>query len=148
MIDPKKKIRQVLFSIHPVSYRIIKRTPDSDIVNKKLFIEAIEQLKKIEDRRSFMEEEIGMDMTAYEDSFFRVIENLMKIAFNKQQLDLIRLYLYDLLPDKSWDGTITIEETHSSGKLVTKTVNFKSASDVWNVIKKYEKKLASPNNNS
>jgi hypothetical protein len=145
MIDPVKKIRQVLFSVHPVSYRIIKRTPDSNIVNRKLFVEAIEQLKKIEERRDFMQDEIGMDMTAYEDSFFSVIENLMKIAFSKEQLNLIKMYLYDLLPDKSWDGTITIEETSTNGKLIAKTVNFKSASDVWNVVQKYEKKLASPN---
>lgn len=148
MIDPKKKIRQVLFSIHPVSYRIIKRTPDLEIVNKKLFVEVIDELKKIEERRDFLQDEIGMDVTAYEDRFFKVIENLMKIAFNKYQIDLIKMYLYDLLPDKSWDGTITIEETHSNGKLITKKVNFKSASDVWNVVKKYEKKLASPNKNS
>src|SRR6056300_452882 len=124
MIDPVKKIRQVLFSVHPVSYRIIKRTPDSNIVNRKLFVEAIEQLKKIEERRDFMQDEIGMDMTAYEDSFFSVIENLMKIAFSKEQLNLIKMYLYDLLPDKSWDGTITIEETSTNGKLIAKTVNF------------------------
>lgn len=129
MIDPKKKLRQVLFSIHPLSYRIKITEPPKELMDKKLFIEIIESLKKIEDRRDFMQDEIGMDMTAYEDQFFHVIENLMKLHFNKEQLALIQLYLYQLTPDKEWDGTITIEK----GK-TEQVVNFKTASDVWQII--------------
>ena len=51
------------------------------------------------------------------------------LAFNKQQLGLIQLYLYQLVPDKEWDGTITIE----LGK-EEKVVNFKTPEDVWNTI--------------
>ena len=76
-----------------------------------------------------MEEEIGMDMTQYEDQFFSVIENLFKLAFNKQQIGLIQLYLYQLVPDKEWDGTITIE----LGK-EEKVVDFKTPENVWNTI--------------
>jgi len=127
---PKKKLREVLFSIHPLSYRIRELTPDKETMNKKLFIEVITQLKKIEDRRDFMQEEIGMDMTMYEEQFFSVIENLMKMHFKKEQLALIQLYLYQLVPDKEWDGTITIENNKKE-----QTVNFKTPEDVWDVIK-------------
>ena len=76
-----------------------------------------------------MAEEIGMDMTVYEDQFFNVIENLMKMHFNKEQLALIQTYLYQLVPDKEWDGTITLE------KAKKETVyNFKTPEDVWRVI--------------
>ena len=129
MIEPRKKVRQVLFSIHPLSYRIKEKSPSNEHMNKKIFIEVLEQLKLIEERRDFMEEEIGMDMTQYEDQFFSVIENLFKLAFNKQQLGLIQLYLYQLVPDKEWDGTITIE----LGK-EEKVVDFKTPEDVWNVV--------------
>lgn len=129
MIDPKKKLRQVLFSIHPLSYRIKATEPSREIMEKKLFIDIIKSLKKIEDRRDFMQDEIGMDMTAYEDQFFHVIENLMKLHFNKEQLAMIQLYLYQLVPDKDWDGTITIEHNKKE-----KTVPFKEPSDVWNVV--------------
>jgi hypothetical protein len=137
MIEPKKRIRQTLFSIHPLSYRIKEKSPDQDTMNKKLFIQIIDQLKKIDDRRDFMQDEIGMDMTVYEDQFFQVIENLMKMAFNKEQLAFIRLYLYELHPDKEWDGTITIEKDKK-----TSVVNFKTPSDVWNVVKRFESKVA------
>jgi hypothetical protein len=132
MIDPKKKIRQTLFSIHPLSYRISTKEPDKNSMNKKLFIGVLEQLKKIEERRDFMHEEIGMDMTAYEDQFFTVIESLMKMFFNKEQLALIQMYLYQLVPDKEWDGTITVEKNKKE-----KVVPFKKPEDVWEVINNF-----------
>lgn len=131
MVEPIKRIRQVLHSIHPLSYRIKRLTPSREFMEKKLFIEIINGLKKIEDRRDFMAEEIGMDMTAYEDQFFAVIENLMKLHFTKEQQALIQMYLYQLTPDKEWDGTITIEKNK-----VEEVVAFKTPEEVWNVIKK------------
>ena len=133
MIDPKKKIRQTLFSIHPISYRIKVKQPDKETMDKKLFIDVIKQLRQIEERRDFMESEIGMDMTTYEDQFFNVIENLMKLHFKKEQLALIQMYLYQLVPDIEWDGTITIEKNKKE-----QTVNFKTPEEVWSVIKKFE----------
>jgi len=129
MIEPRKKVRQVLHSIHPLSYRIKEKSPSTERMDKKIFIEVMTQLKVIEDRRDFMEQEIGMDMTQYEDDFFAVIENLFKLAFSKEQLALIQLYLYNLVPDKEWDGTITVE---TEGR--EEQVMFKEPEDVWNVI--------------
>mgnify|MGYP001030680189 CR=1 FL=1 len=134
MKSSKEIIRRVLKSSLDVSYRIKIKEPDQETMNKKIFVEVIDQLKKIEDRKDFMAEEIGMDMTIYEDQFFSVIENLFKLAFNKSQLGLIQMYLYQLVPDKEWDGTITINQGKSD-----ETVPFKSAIDVWEVIKKFEK---------
>ena len=134
MIDPKKRIRQTLFSIHPLSYRIKTKSPDKDTMDKKLFIDILKQLRKIEDRRDFMQEEIGLDMTMYEEQFFTVIENLMKMHFSKEQLALIQMYLYQLVPDKDWDGTITVEKNNEES-----TVPFKRAEDVWKVIESLSK---------
>lgn len=133
MIEPRKKIRQTLFSIHPLSYRIKQKEPSREVMEKKLFTEVLTSLQRIEERRDFMQEEIGMDMTAYEDHFFVVIENLLKLHFNKAQLALIQMYLYQLVPDKDWDGTITIEVGKNE-----QVVNFKTPSDVWEVLKKVE----------
>jgi len=133
MINPLKRIRQTLFSIHPLSYRIKTVTPDKETMDKKLFISVLKQLRQIEERRDFMAEEIGMDMTTYEDQFFNVIENLMKMHFKKEQLALIQMYLYQLVPDKEWDGTITIENNKKE-----ETVPFKQPEDVWNVLKRFQ----------
>ena len=125
----KNKIRQVLKSKIDLKFIIRSSQPDKKNMHKKLFTEVINELTKIDERRDFMIDEIGMDMTMYEDQFFSVIEKLFKIAFNQEQLALIQMYLYQLVPDKEWDGTITVE----SGKK-EKIVKFRTPEDVWNVI--------------
>lgn len=134
MIHPNKKIREVLFHLHPLSYRIKSNELAKDLMDKKLFIEILDTLRKIEDRKDFMQDEIGMDMTVYEDQFFKVIENLMRLHFSKEQLALIQLYLYQLTPDRDWDGTIVVEIDAKE-----KTVPFKEPSDVWKVVKSFSK---------
>ena len=133
MKDPVKVLRKTLFSIHPLSYRITKKGLDKLSMDRRIFVDVIKKLREIEDRRDFMVEEIGMDVTTYEDKFFEVIENLFKLCFNKQQLELIQLYLYQLAPDKQWDGTITIEYNKKE-----QTVSFREPKDVWNVINKFK----------
>jgi len=133
MKDPVKVLRKTFFSIYPLSYRITKKGLDKMSMDRKIFIDVIKRLREIEDRRDFMVEEIGLDVTAYEDKFFEVIENLFKLCFNKQQLQLIQLYLYTLAPDKQWDGTITIEYNKKE-----QIVSFREPKDVWNVINKFK----------
>ena len=136
MTDPKKKLRQTLHSVYKLKYRIKLRTPSRELMEKKIFIDVLKQLKQIEERKDFMAEEIGMDMTAYEDQFFNVIEDLMKMSFNKTQLGLIQMYLYTLSPDKTWDGTIVVEVGESKEE---KVVNFKTPEDVWKVVTEFSK---------
>ena len=126
----KNNIRKILKTRLDISYVIREKELDREIMDKKLFIEIINQLRKIEERSDFLVEEIGMDLTAYENQFFNVIENLFKLCFNKEQIALIQTYLYQLAPDKEWDGTITIGVGNKE-----KTVAFKSPQDVWEVIK-------------
>ncbi len=129
-IQPAKRIRQVLHEIgHPLKYRIKLVLLEKKDMDRKSFKAVIQGLREIEDRRDFLQDEIGMDVTAYEDKFFDVIENLIKIAFNKEQQALIQCYLYQLLPDPEWDGTITVEV----GKKV-QIVKFKSADEVWEAL--------------
>ncbi len=129
----KNKIRRILNEQYDFRVRISSKEIDRSVMQKQLFIGVLDQLKKIEDRKDFMLSEIGMDMTTYEDQFFSVIEDLMKIHFNKEQLALIQMYLYQLVPDKEWDGNITIQKNKKEEVVV-----FKSPDDVWNVIMKFE----------
>jgi hypothetical protein len=100
-----------------------------EVMEKKLFIENIILLREIEDRRDFMEEEIGVDMSIYEEKFLQVIENLFKIHFNKEQFALIQYYLYQAPTIVDWDGKIDL----SDGKQMI-TVDFETPEQVWNVI--------------
>jgi len=98
-------------------------------MDKKLFIESIILLREIEDRRDFMEEEIGMDMSMYEEKFLQIIENLFKLHFNKEQFALIQYYLYKVPTIEGWDGMIDL----SDGKEMI-TVKFETPEEVWTVV--------------
>jgi hypothetical protein len=129
MKEPKKVLRAALYSVHKLGYRIKTISPDKVTMTKLAFIRIMRHMKEIEDRRDFMSSEIGVDMTTYEDKFFAVIEDLLKLVFNKEQLGLIQMYLFQLHPDKDWDGTITIQRGKKE-----EVVKFKTAEEVWNVI--------------
>lgn len=131
MTKHKERVRIVLKKAHNLQYRIASRQPDQETMNKKLFVETIKLIKEIETRRDFLESEIGMNVTGYEDKFFQVFENLLRIAFTKEQINLLNLYIYELSPDKEWDGTIVLR----NNKDKEETFDFKTPEQVWAVIK-------------
>jgi len=130
----KKVIRQAISNYLKVNIRISEKELERDVMEKKLFIESILILREIEDRRDFMEEELGVDMTVYEEKFLQVIENLFKLHFNKEQLALIQYYIYQVPTLDNWDGKIDL----SDGKNMI-TVDFETPEQVWNVISSLKK---------
>ena len=124
-------IRQILITHYNLSYRIKECSLDKPTMNRKLFIKVLNQLKELEDKSDFLVGELGIDLSVYEDTFYSIIYNLMKMSFNKQQLTFIDLYLNDLSLDPDWDGTITVQVDDKE-----KRVNFETPADVWNVINK------------
>jgi hypothetical protein len=125
----KKELRKVINNYLKGSVRISEKDMARDVIEKKLFIENIILLREIEDRRDFMEEELGVDMSVYEEKFLQVIENLFKAHFSKEQFALIQYYLYQVPTLDNWDGKIDL----SDGKDMI-TVDFETPEQVWNVI--------------
>ena len=131
MTKHKERVRVALKKVYNLQYRIVTNKPDRETMNKKLFVETVKIIKDIETRRDFLESEIGMNVTQYEDKFFQVFENLLRIAFSKEQINLLNLYIYELSPDKEWDGTIVLKTKQNKEE----TVAFKTPEQVWEVIK-------------
>jgi hypothetical protein len=125
----KKELRKGINSYLKGNITIRERDMARDVIEKKLFIESIILLREIEDRRDFMEEEIGVDMSIYEEKFLQVIENLFRAHFSKEQFALIQYYLYQVPNLIDWDGKIDL----SDGKDMI-TVDFETPEQVWNVI--------------
>lgn len=130
----KKELQKTVNNYLKGRCTIKQRDMARDIVEKKLFIESIILLREIEDRRDFMEEEIGMDMSTYEEKFLQTIENLFKIHFTKEQFALIQYYLYQVPTIVDWDGMIDITD----GKEMI-TVRFETPEEVWTVINSLNK---------
>ena len=130
----KKDLRKTLNSFLKASISIKEKDMAREVIEKKLFIENIILLREIEDRRDFMEEEIGVDMSIYEEKFLQIIENLFKIHFSKEQFALIQYYLYQVPNIDNWDGMIDL----SDGKDMI-TVKFETPDQVWDVISSLNK---------
>ena len=125
----KKQIRKILKKSLNLRFNIKSLTPTPEQINKSLFIDTMKGMTEIQDRSQFLATEIGIDTVAFEDAYFRVIENLFRLHFNQEQLSLIQLYLYELFPDKQWDGTIELQIKDD-----TKIVEFKEPKDVLSLI--------------
>jgi hypothetical protein len=127
----KQIIRTALKRHLPGRFIIKAKGLDRKSMNRKLFIETLTTLREIEDRTDFLGTELGLDVTAYENKFFHVIENLLKMHFSKDQLALIQYWLYQLPKEKEYAGTIKITQGKSE-----KEVPFKTPSDVWQAVLK------------
>lgn len=136
----KRAIRQAISNyLQTKSVTVSEKSVNIGSMEKKLFIEALILLREIEDRRDFMEEELGVDLSVYEEKFLQVIENLFKIHYNKEQLALIQYYIYQIPILDKFDGKVDL----SDGKEII-TVDFKTPEDVYNVVsslKKLDKKF-------
>ena len=126
----KNRVRRTFNTFYDLRVRIVTKEIDQSVMNKSLFINIIKNLKEIEDRRDFMQDEIGMDMTSYEDKFFVVIEDLFKYSFNKPSIGIIQAFLYETTRPEEWDGTVTLEV----GKKGTKTYDLKTPEHLWNIV--------------
>lgn len=127
----KKDIHRVLKNSLNLTFSIKALSPSPEQIEKGLFIDALRTMVEIQDRTEFMISELGIDTVAYEDKYFRVIENLFKMNFNQQQLSLIQMYLYELIIDKSWDGMIELDLQKGEEPSLVK---FKEPKEVWDVI--------------
>jgi hypothetical protein len=135
----KKALKEILSNFLQTNVRISQKGLTKDDMEKKLFIDSILLLREIEDRKDFMESELGVDMSVYEEKFLQVIENLFRINYNKEQMDIIQYYLYKIPFVDDYDGKIDL----SDGKNIV-TVKFETPEDVYNVVtslKKPEKKF-------
>ena len=130
----KKAIKEVINNYLQTSVRLVEKDLPRDVMEKKLFVESILLLKEIEDRKDFMESEIGVDMSVYEEKFLQVIENLFRIHYSKEQLALIQFYLYQIPLIQDYDGKIDLAD----GKEVI-TVEFETPEDVYKIINSIKK---------
>lgn len=132
----KQQLTNLLELYLKVKPKVSQKRPSKNIMEKELFIEAITLLQEIEDRRDFMEEEMGMDMTSYEEKFIQVIENLLNINYSPEQVAIVQYYVYEYPLEDSKKGKINL---NINGKKV-EVVDFDTPEDVWNVVQSLRKK--------
>jgi hypothetical protein len=120
--------------LHSFNSRIVirKRNRLNFEMEKELFIQSIKLLEEIDDRGTFMAEEIGLEMIHYEEKFYEVITNLFRIHYTPIQIKFIELYL-SRKEIEDFDGAIEVKTGKKNEK-----VSFTSPDDLWKVVSKYK----------
>ena len=117
----KARIKKTLYNLYSVPFTLKMAELDNSNLNLNLFLEVISSLQAIEQRRVYLAENVGIDITGLEDVYFQVIENLLNLTFNKNQLTLLHKYLYELSPNNEWDGYVQLKVGETKKKVLIKT---------------------------
>jgi hypothetical protein len=102
---------------------------------KEIFIETVVLLEHCWTRTNIMHEELGIDLWSYEETYYKVIENLIFLKYSESIANLILWYVYDRFDA---DGKLLGLNITLPGK-EPKLHMVKTPSDLWNLIEKINK---------
>jgi len=126
-----REVRKIIISSIGGKVTVRKKELGKEVLEKKLFIQCIELLRQIEDESAFAVEELGIDLTTYEEKFLIVINNLFSLHFNKEQHSLIMYYVYQIPSSEDFEGTVNIVVENKEVNLPLNTPE-----DLWKAVSK------------
>ena len=112
--------------------KISKRDKSNE---KELFTETVILLEHCWLKTNFLHEEVKIDLWNYEESYYKVIENLIFMKYSEDIANLILWYVYDRFDA---DGKILGIDVTFPGK-ESKRFILKSPTDLWNLVEKINK---------
>ena len=128
-----KKIKKYIDEILNSKSSLIAKRPLKEDKLRKLFCTVLNELSFVNARAIGMKHDYNVDLTEYDDPFFKAIDSLMKLHFNDRQRSMINWWLYDkFLPS----GDVLIlndNETHE--EIPTET-----AEDIWDLLQELKKR--------
>lgn len=129
MISDIKNILKAHYGV-VANVRRVRRTSNSENMNKILFVEVIKILKKVSMDSEYLRDEIGIDLSGIEEQYYMAISNLLRMNFNDAQVQLINYYVYDTPEEGDFEGKMEVTEKNK-----VKTYSFKTPEDLWDVLK-------------
>lgn len=126
-----RQVRKVVMSALGGTVTVRKQKPSTEVLEKKLFIQCIDILKQIEDESQFAIEELGIDLTSYEEKYLTVINNLLSLHYNKEQHSLIMYYVYQAPLNENFNGVVEIEVQNKKEEHP-----LKNPEDLWKIVNK------------
>jgi len=122
----KKSIDDIIGSD---TYLKPKRKTEEDIQREK-FEKVILTLEEIETRAIILGNDLGLDLSTYDEKFYQVIDGLLGLHFGKEANEVIFFYLYERLnPDGSMNSLIDKNDNR---------VELNSPSDLWEIVKQIQ----------
>ena len=104
---------------------------------KDLFVEIIGLLDECWTRSNVIEGQFGLGITNYEEPLYIVAENLIYMHYGDWQGDIILWWLFERLDE---DGSLLPINLNDHNKEIEEEVFIETVEELWNFIKKIERK--------
>ena len=135
-----KKIKKSIDEILNTKSSLTAKRPVKKDKLRQLFCTVLNEIQFVNARAIGMKHDFNVDLTEYDEPFFKAIESLMRLHFSEKQRNMINWWLYDkFLPS----GDVLIlndNETHE--EIPTETPE-----DIWDLIQSLKKKDEEENSN-
>ena len=90
-----KKIKRYIDEVLNTKSSLTAKRPLKQDKLRKLFCTVLNELQFINARAIGMKHDYALDLSEYDDPFFKAIESLMKLHFTDKQRSMINWWLYD-----------------------------------------------------
>ena len=98
----RKEIKKTLELIlgTPLSLQVESDHEEEKLKNE--FLKVIDLYEMVWKRQSEFEEQSGIDLTAYDDPFFRIIEGVIYFSFSPEAVQAILFFIYSRYNDEEF----------------------------------------------
>jgi len=112
----KKDLKKIL----KIKGNVIRSRPIKGQIKKEHFCRFIENYKFANDRALMLKTDFQVDFVHFEEPFVQAIESLLKLYFNKHQIQLVEWWLYEKFnqPD---DSILELNETETGDIIPSNT---------------------------
>ena len=126
-------IKKSIDGIIGVDTFLKRKKKNEDDAQRERFEKIIQTLEEVEVRGMILGNELNLDLTAYDEKFYSVIDNLFYLHFGKEACEVIFFYIYERLNP---DGTANDVED-MDGNIIP----LSSPEDLWELVKLTQVKI-------
>ena len=131
--DNVDKIKSYIDDILGTKSSLRKKLPAKKSKEKQLFCEILQNLQFVNGRTLGMKHDFKVNMMDYDDPFYLIIENLLKLYYTQEQQNIINWWLYDKFLPTGETLVLTNKETEE-------IIPSDTPEDIWDLIQENEKK--------
>jgi hypothetical protein len=130
--DYIEKLQEQINQIIGTQSTLKRRKKTNEDSQRELFINTIPLLEHIINRSSMLHADYSIDLAAYDEPFFQIIDSLIFMTFGKDAGELIMFYLYERTNP---DGTVNpLYDTEDQ------IIPLERIEDLWELVKQFIKK--------
>ena len=129
--DNVDKIKSYIDDILGTKSSLKDKLPTKISYEKELFCDALSNLQFVNARTMGMKHDYKINMLDYDDPYYTIIENLLKLHYTQEQRNVINWWLYDkFLPT----GEVLI----LTDKTTEEVIPSDTPEDIWDLIQQHK----------